>query len=105
MRHTEVLNVEEQIAVRAYGRASVYREPTDHDDISPGMRPDLLIIGGAVHGGHAVAVGSTFIAEGDHQPRLRLAAQVASAEIGPRFVRAVRGLDQVGGQAADGSAL
>ena len=38
VRHTEVLNVKEQVAVRAYGQASVYREPTDHEDISPGTR-------------------------------------------------------------------
>lgn len=44
VRHTEVLNAEEQIAVRAYGRASVYREPTDHEYTPPGNRPDLLIM-------------------------------------------------------------
>ena len=97
-RHTEVLNVAEQVASRAHGVASVYREPSDHEDVSPGYKPDLLVLGGAPGGGNELVdakVGSTIVKD-ISKPRLRLAAQVAFAEIGPRFILKVKGLDQVG---------
>ena len=63
-RHTEVLNVTEQVAIRAHSASDVYRETPDHHDICPGYDPDLLIMG-AVHCGEAVVKVEEYFGQHD----------------------------------------